>query len=134
MHLVLSKLTPYFLISLIFFQLCCQHVNSAVYQPKMLSTPELIKKSSDIVAKIPLLISTRGGFMNGFADSDEDEDDEVIEVVGCPNTLLNGAYTKAEDDINGYPHYERAHSTAGKVETFHMYWSGNQWIIHKVSF
>ena len=134
MQLVFPRSVSCLLFTLFFLFLCFYPSESIIRPSKMLSTPEIIKKSSDFMAKIPLLISPRAGFMNGFVDSDEDEEDEVIEIFGCPNVVLNGAYTKAEEEVNGYPHYERIHSVAGKTEVFHLYWSGNQWIIHKVRF
>jgi len=91
-----------------------------------INTP--VKKSIDtkyILLRSPVLIDSE----------DEGVDDgNVVEFYSCPNVLLNGQYIRSDEDINGFPHYEKVSFIDSIVEVFHLFWSGTQWVIHKVMY
>ena len=71
--------------------------------------------------------SSSGGDMN----NEEMDDHKRIELSGSSksNGLLDGIYTKS-DDINGRCHYEKHIDGDPNGTKIHLYWSGNQWILH----
>ena len=76
------------------------------------------------------VLRTRGGFGGGggMVEYDENDSDSVQSVEISGSQPLNGIYMQAED-INGRPHFEKIVNDPRGMK-IHLYWSGNQWILH----
>jgi MFS transporter, DHA1 family, tetracycline resistance protein len=72
----------------------------------------------------------RGGFGGGGVveyDSNDADDVQSVEISG--SSSLNGIYLQAED-VNGRSHFERLIANDPRGMKIHLYWSGNQWVLH----
>ena len=91
-------------------------------------------KQRQELSSLHIALSISGGFGGGSgADvtSEDVDDSKRIELSGSSksDSLLDGVYTKS-DDINGRCHFEKQIDGDPKGTKIHLYWSGNQWILH----
>ena len=85
---------------------------------------------------VTVLLRYKGGFTEFNTDLVDAEsrleissDDNVVVISGGSSTI-DGRYFQSED-INGKPHYERRSDKVDRSgQLIHLYWSGNQWILH----
>lgn len=94
----------------------------------------LIKSCSsrgcDIFPSSSGIIRFRGGFGGGGSveyDINDVDDVQSVEISG--SSALNGIYLQAED-VNGRSHFERLIADDPRGMKIHLYWSGNQWVLH----
>ena len=76
------------------------------------------------------ILRFRGGFGGGGVveyDSNDADDVQSVEISG--SSALNGIYLQAED-VNGRSHFERLIVDDPRGMKIHLYWSGNQWVLH----
>ena len=76
------------------------------------------------------LLSIRGGFGGGGIIDFNDDDTEGISSVEISGSAgLDGTYSQSED-VNGRSHFERQIINDPRGSKIHLYWSGNQWVLH----
>ena len=77
------------------------------------------------------LLSIRGGFGGGagIVDYNDDDTDGISSVEISGSTGLDGTYSQSED-VNGRSHFERLIVNDPRGSKIHLYWSGNQWVLH----
>mmetsp|Transcript_13474 Transcript_13474/g.13038 ORF Transcript_13474/g.13038 Transcript_13474/m.13038 type:complete len:621 (+) Transcript_13474:176-2038(+) len=74
-------------------------------------------------------LKLKGGFGGGGGVEYEGGNEEIKSVQISGSSVLDGIYLQAED-INGRLHFERFIDNDPKGPKIHLYWSGNQWILH----
>ena len=85
--------------------------------------------SCDRTYKCGRLLTISGGFGGGAVIEYEGGDsDDVQSVQISGSAALDGIYVQAED-VNGRSHFEKVVNDPRGMK-IHLYWSGNQWILH----
>ena len=77
------------------------------------------------------VLHMRGGFGGGgggVAENEEGDSDAAQSIEISGSSALDGIYKQAED-INGRSHFEKIVNDSRGLK-IHLYWSGNQWILH----
>ena len=76
------------------------------------------------------LLSIRGGFGGaGIIDYNDDDTEGISSVEISGSAGLDGTYSQSED-VNGRSHFERQIINDPRGSKIHLYWSGNQWVLH----
>ena len=107
-------------------------VLSRICTAKQFVSFELKKHSSckrDESYECSRLFTISGGFGGGAVneyEGDNSDGTQSVEISG--SIVLDGIYVQAED-INGRSHFEKVVDDPRGMK-IHLYWSGNQWILH----
>ena len=102
----------------------CTAKQFASFEPKKYSI-----RCHDKSHKCNRLFTINGGFGGGTVieyEGDNPDGTQSVEISG--STVLDGIYLQAED-INGRSHFEKVVNDPRGMK-IHLYWSGNQWILH----
>lgn len=80
-------------------------------------------------------LELRGGSLDAFSTAgDKDQPSDKIYLRGVDDSkitgIVRGEYLRTEWTLNGRAHYERSVKGDYRGEKLHLYFSGNQWIIH----
>eukprot|EP01038_Epipyxis_sp_PR26KG_P006517 gene6517-8957_t len=110
----------------------------------------IIRRTSMKYYDLKLLCKIRGGFgIGGVIEQDDDDSDDddlnvnnlnytnetslnTIEIKGAPQYIrkIEGIYYQTEWKMNEKPHFEREIIGDPNGEKIHLYWTGNQWVLH----